>query len=59
MFLGDRRVAPAARPVELDDDRLGVFDTDLEYAVFVAAEREDTAVAVESGGFDGVRDQIW
>ena len=54
VLLGDRFVAPAARPVELDDDRLGVFDADLEYAVFVAAERQDTPVAGEVRGLDGV-----
>ena len=59
VLLGDRQVGPAPRPVELHDDRIGVLETHLEYAVFVAAERENPAVARKSCGFDRIHDQIW
>jgi hypothetical protein len=39
VFFEDRFVAPALRPVELGDQRLGVFDAHLIHTVFVAVER--------------------
>ena len=40
-------LAPAARAVELGDERGGVFDADLVDPVFVAVEGEQAAVAAK------------
>ncbi|MNI65455.1 hypothetical protein D3C73_1209660 [compost metagenome] len=55
----NRFVAPALRPVELGDQRLGVFDTDLIDAVLVAVERQDARVAEKADAFDGIEHEVW
>src|SRR5690554_64009 len=45
MFLENRRVSPALWPVELGNQRLAVFDTNLEYPVLVAVQRQSAGVA--------------
>ena len=54
----DRRVAPPARPVELGDQRGGVFDADLVDPVFVAVEGQQAAVATEARGLHRGEDEI-
>src|ERR1700761_164567 len=51
----DRRVAPAARPVELGDHRSGIFDPYLPYAIFVAVEHKQSPVGPQIAGFDGTQ----
>ncbi len=58
MFLGDLRVAPASRPVELGDQRRTVIDADLPDAVLVAVERQQGAVATQAEAFDGIEDAL-
>ncbi len=48
VFLEDRRVAPASRPVELRDDRRGVLDADLVDAVLVTVQCLEPAIALEA-----------
>ncbi len=58
MFFEDRRIAPAARAVKLDDDRIGIFYPDLVDAVLIAVEREDAAVAAVAGRLQGVQNHL-
>ena len=58
MLLGDLRVAPAARPIELRDDRRLVLAPHLVDAVLVAVEREQTAVAADADGVERVEDEL-
>ena len=48
MLLADGRIAPATRPVELDDHRLAIFDSDLVDPIFIAVEREHPTIAAKS-----------
>ena len=44
VLLGDRRGAPALRPVKLGDQRRAALDADLVDAILVTVQREDAAV---------------
>jgi hypothetical protein len=58
MLLENRLVAPAARPVELGDDRLRVLQPDAVDAVLVAVEREEAAVAREAQFLERLQDVV-
>jgi hypothetical protein len=51
----DGGVAPAAGPVELDDDGLAFFAADAVHAVFVTVQREQAAVAAQADAVDGIQ----
>ena len=55
VFLTDRRIAPALRAIELGDHRLGLLDADLVHPVFVAIERQYSAVAAKPHGLDRIQ----
>ena len=58
MFFEDLFIGPPARPVELGDDRSAVFDADLVYAVLVAVQRKQTAVAAQPQAFDCIQRDV-
>ena len=49
MLFPDLIVAPAARAVKFDDDRVSLLDAYLVYAVLVAIERQQPAIAKQAG----------
>jgi hypothetical protein len=53
VFLADLRVAPAPRPIELGDDRVGFVQTDLVDPVLIAVQRQQAAVRDQSDAFHG------
>ena len=58
MLLGDLRIGPAARAVELGDDRRLVFAPHLVDAVFVAVEREQPAIAADAERIERIEDAV-
>ena len=58
MFLQDRLIGPAFRPVELRHQRRAVLDADLIDAVLVTVQAEQRAVAGITGALDGIEDAI-
>jgi hypothetical protein len=58
VFFEDGGVAPAARPVELGDQRRVVFDADLVDAVFIAVQRQQAAVAAQADAVEGVEHAV-
>ena len=58
VFLEDGGVAPAIGPVEFDDHGTALFPPDLVHAVFVAVERQQAAVAMQSDAVEGVQHAI-
>ena len=58
VFLGDRGVTPALRPVELGHHRFTVVETDLVDAVLVAVQGQQTTVAAKTAGFDRIENEI-
>lgn len=51
-------IGPALWAIELGDQRLTVFDTDLIHAVFVTVECQDAGIAEKTDAFDGIENQI-
>ena len=58
MLFEDRRVAPAARAVELRHHGRLVFDTHLVDPVFVAVQRQHARIADEAGTFHGIEHKV-
>ena len=54
----DRCIAPALRPLELDDTIVAIANADLVYAVLLAVERQQPAVNVESQSGDSIQDVV-
>jgi hypothetical protein len=55
----NRFVGPALGTIELGDQRLGVFDTDLIDTVLVAVERQNKRVAEKADALDGIEHEVW
>jgi hypothetical protein len=51
MFFGNLRVAPARRPIELEDPQGAVVVTQLIDAIFVAVEREQAPGRLQADAF--------
>ena len=45
VFLANRGIGPAARPIEFGDHRRAILDADLIHPILVAVERQHPAVA--------------
>ena len=58
MFFKNLRIAPATGAIKLGDERLAFFNADLVHTVFVAIEREHSAVNEIARTFDGIEDDI-
>ena len=58
MLFENRLVGPALRAVELGDQRLAVFDTDLIHPVFITVERQDARITEKTDAFDGIEDEV-
>ena len=54
VLFNDLRITPARGPVELGHHRAAVFEEDLEHAVFVRVQLQDTAVATQAHGVQGI-----
>ncbi len=55
VLLDDGGVAPATRAIEFGDQRLSVFDANLEYPVFIAIQRQDAGVGQIAKRLDRVQ----
>jgi len=58
VFLHDLRVAPASRPVELDDDRRRTLAIDEIHAILVAVEAEEPAIAHDADGVQRIENPV-
>ena len=56
VFLANRLVGPAARPVKLGNDESAIFDADLIDAVFITVEGMEMAVALQTDALHRVDD---
>jgi hypothetical protein len=58
VFLKNSGVAPAFRPIELDDERRAFLHAGLIDPVFVAVQRQQAAVRLQADGLQRVKHMI-